>query len=61
MPYNKGAQKAMRAFKRRYGANWRRYFYGRASKYGKGKTPHAKANSVFGKGKHRVRQVRRGR
>lgn len=44
---------------KRYGSRWKRVYYGRASKFGKGKTPHAKANSIYSKGKHRIRSRRK--
>lgn len=56
--YNKGAKKAQAAFKKRYGASWQKYYYGKANKYGKGKSRAAKANSVYGKGAHRVGRKR---
>lgn len=58
MPYNKGARKAKAAMKKKYGSRWKRVYYGRAMKFGKGKSPHARANSVYGKGSHRVKRKR---
>lgn len=59
--YGKGSRKAMSAMKKRYGSRWKRVFYGRANKYGKGKSNAAKANSIYGKGKHRIRRSRKKR
>ena len=62
MPYNKGAMKAKNAMKKRYGARWKRVYYGRAMKYGKkGQRPHTKANSIYGKGAHRIKKVKAAR
>jgi hypothetical protein len=58
--YSKGSQKAKRAMMKRYGAKkGKSVFYAKANKYGKGKSNAAKANSVYSKGKHRVRRKRR--
>jgi hypothetical protein len=58
---NTGAKKALAAMIRHYGpTRGRRIFYSRASKFGsKGKTPSQKANSIYGKGSHRVKSVMR--
>jgi len=51
IPYTKGSRKAKAAMKKRYGKRWARVYYGRAMKLGKGKTPHARANSIYTKGR----------
>jgi len=59
--YNKGANKALAAFRKRYGSKkGTQYFYAKSNKYGtKGKAAYQKANEVFGKGKHTVSSRRR--
>ena len=54
---NVGARKAIAAFKKRYGANWKAVYYGRASKYGRrGLRPQQKSNSIYGVGTHVIKR-----
>lgn len=55
MPLRGGAKKALSSMKKQYGAKkGTRVFYAMANKYGKrGKSPDAKARSVFKKGAKR--------
>jgi len=58
--YNKGSKKALKRMKKTYGAKkGTSVFYAKANKYGKGKSNSARANSVYGKGSHRVRRKRK--
>lgn len=53
MPYNRGARKAMRAMRKRYGKKrGTSIFYAKANKYKKsaGKRPHTRANATYRKG-----------
>lgn len=60
--YNKGARKALAAMKKKYGSKkGASVFYAKANKYGKGKGAAKKANSVYGKGSHRVSKARKRR
>lgn len=60
--YSKGANKALRAMRKRYGTKrGTSIFYAKSNKYGKGKSRPSRANSVYAKGSHRVRRRRRGR
>lgn len=54
MPLKGGARKALSAMKKRYGSKrGTSIFYAKANKYGKkGKSPDAKARSVYKKGGH---------
>ena len=60
-PYSKGSNKALRAMRKKYGKKkGTSIFFAKANKYGKrGKSRASKANSIYSKGKHRIRS--RGR
>jgi hypothetical protein len=49
--YSKGAKKALRSMRRRYGkTKGEQVFYAKANKYGRGKSRLRKINSVYKKG-----------
>jgi hypothetical protein len=66
VPYSKAASKTMKSFQRRYGARWKRVYYGLANKRSgrglKGKSRgHVAANRAFAKGSHWKGSGRKGR
>jgi len=49
--YSAGAQKAARAMQSRYGADWKKVFYGRANKFSNAKGGmHVRADALYTKG-----------
>ena len=59
--YSKGSKKTLAAMRKRYGKKkGTSIFYAKANKYGKrGQSNARKANSIYSKGKHRVKRSRR--